>query len=122
LSELLATAEGACAWTRGLTLAQRGCLERGLLVVADPRRSFYPPAAGGWGVELARTLVLRPRVARATLSAVVQALRCPAVGAVIGWFDALTGADGRRLQLAAEAGGGLGVLLRPGAAAGRPAF
>ena len=55
-------------------------------------------------------------------AAIAQSLRCPAVGAVMGWFDNLPSLDFRRLQLAAEAGGGLGLLLRPASALPAPSF
>lgn len=55
-------------------------------------------------------------------AAIVQSLRCPAVGAVMSWFDHLPSLDFRRLQLAAEAGGGLGLLLRPASALRAPSF
>ncbi len=54
---------------------------------------------------------------RASLWALEQALRCPTVGAVLGWPGQIIDKNIRRLQLAAEAGGCLGILYRPAAAA-----
>ena len=92
------------------------------LVVADPARRFYPPAAARLGVDLRRTIVIRPRDPRYTLAAVTHSLRCAAVGAVLGAFDNLPTFDFRRLQLAAELGGGIGFLLRPATALRVPSF
>jgi protein ImuA len=121
LVELLSARPGASVWTLALILARQACGERKALVVADEERRFYPPAAARMGIDLCRTVVIRPK-SRHFLSAIVQSLRCPAVGAVLGWFDRLPPVDFRRLQLAAEAGGGLGLLLRPRTALRTPSF
>jgi protein ImuA len=42
-----------------------------------------------------------------------QALRCPGVAAALAWPEKLDGRTFRRLQLAAEEGGALGLLMRP---------
>jgi len=47
------------------------------------------------------------------LWALDQALRCAGVAAVLAWPEKLDGRTFRRLQLAAEQGGGLGLLVRP---------
>jgi hypothetical protein len=47
------------------------------------------------------------------LWALDQALRCPGVAAALAWPEKLDGRTFRRLQLAAEQGGGLGLLVRP---------
>jgi len=46
-----------------------------------------------------------------------QTLRCPAFGAVLSWPSGIVDKNVRRLQLAAEAGGTLGILYRPAEAA-----
>jgi hypothetical protein len=56
------------------------------------------------------------------LAAMTQSLRCAAVGAAIGRVDRLSTIDQRRLQVAAESGGGVGFLLRPAAALSIPSF
>ena len=122
LVELLAAAEGAGAWTLALMMARHACGAGKALVVADPARRFYPPAAARLGVDLRRTIVIRPRDPRYTLAAITHSLRCAAVGAVLGAFDNLPTFDFRRLQLAAELGGGIGFLLRPATALRVPSF
>jgi hypothetical protein len=127
LVEMLSAVEGDGAWTLALLLAKAALTPdpggRGgkMLVVADGQRSFYPPAAAGLGIDLQRMLILRPRTG-AVSALLVQALRCPAVGAALGRFERLTSAEYRALQLATEAGGGIGFLLRPTAALGVPSF
>jgi hypothetical protein len=122
LVELLPSGPGAGAWTLALTLARHACGERKTLLIADPERCFYPPAACKFGLDVERTVIVRPRQAREAISAVVQALRCGAIGATVGAFERLADRDARRLQLAAEAGGALGILVRPPAALGAPSF
>jgi cell division inhibitor SulA/protein ImuA len=77
----------------------------------------YAPALAQWGLLLERLLIIHTHSLAESLWATEQALRCPAVGAVLGWADYLVDKSLRRLQLAAEAGGGLGILHRPLAAA-----
>jgi protein ImuA len=122
LVELLADAEGAGVWTLALTMARQACGEWKTLVVTDVQGSFYPPAALKAGVDLERLIVVRPKARRDAYVAARQALRCTAVGAVLGWHDTLRTTDVRRLQVAAEAGGGMGLLLRPAGAARTPSF
>jgi protein ImuA len=94
----------------------------GPLVVVDPDGEFYPPAAYAAGLDLDRLVIVRPRAPADTLWALEQSLRCPGTGAVLGWLDEQTPAIERRLQLAAETGGGLGFLLRSDALRRRPAW
>jgi protein ImuA len=122
LVELLSTAEGAGAWTLALLMAKQACGEQKILVIADGQCCFYPPAAFRLGLDLHRTLVLRTKRREDALAALVQSLRCAAVGAVLGSLDRLTSAEYRSLQLAAETGGGIGFLLRPAAARRAPSF
>ena len=112
LVEWLSAAEGSGAATLSLHSAREACRAGGALVMIDRRGEFYPPAAAGLGIDLARTILVRPRRAEDELWALDQALRCEGVGAVWSWLDALDDRAFRRLQLAAEAGGTLGIFLR----------
>jgi protein ImuA len=116
LVELVASTEGAGCWTLALALARQVCADLRVLLVADPQHGFYPPAAMRWGMNPRRVVVVRTREPRDALLAVCQSLRCPAVGAAVGQFERLGETDSRRLQLAAEAGGSIGVLVRPASA------
>ena len=77
----------------------------------------YGPALAQRGVPLERVLLIQTRSLQESLWATEQALRCPAIGAVLGWPAHIVDRSVRRLQLAAEAGGSLGILYRPPAAA-----
>lgn len=100
---------------RGLTAGdphgQRLRADRWLMYL-DTLGDFYPPAAARLGLPLERLLVIRVRRLTDALWTCEQALRCPAVGVVIATVRAIDPYASRRLQLAAETGGGLGILLR----------
>ncbi|MGB8692930.1 MAG: translesion DNA synthesis-associated protein ImuA, partial [Steroidobacteraceae bacterium] len=72
----------------------------------------YPPALIRHGIVLEQLLWIQTRAARSALWAAEQALRCPAIGAVLAWPDNVDDRQLRRLQLAAESGGGCGLLYR----------
>ena len=122
LIELLSAAEGSGAWTLAFFMAKHACEGGKALIVADSQRCFYPPAAARLGIDLNRLIVLRPSRPRDLYAGIEQSLRCAAVGAVVGWFDKMASVDGRRLQLAAETGGGIGFFLRPSTASRAPSF
>jgi cell division inhibitor SulA/protein ImuA len=80
----------------------------------------YAPALQARGLALERLLLIRTADAEAALWATEQLLRCPHIGAVLAWPATLDARRVRRLQLAAETGGGCGMLFRPLRAAGTP--
>ncbi len=104
------------------------------VVVVDASGEFYPPAAIALGLEPSRLIVIHPGSPADHTWALDQALRCPAVAVAVAWPDRTHHAprdahkpkfDGRafrRLQLAAEQGGGLGLLIRPSAVRGEPSW
>jgi hypothetical protein len=122
LVEYLSPGPGSGVGTLALAAAREACREGRALVVVDQSGTFYPPAAAAWGIDLSRTLLLRPADDAAALWALDQALRCPGVGAVYAPCGSLDGRDFRRLQLAAESGGALGVLVRPVRLRGQPTW
>jgi protein ImuA len=122
LVELLDTRAGCGAETVAAVLTRSACRAGEAVVVVDPDRQFYPPALAAWGVPLGRLVVVRVADDAGALWAADQALRCPAVGAVWLRRDRLTSRDSRRLQLAAEEGGALGILFRPDRVRGRPTW
>jgi protein ImuA len=122
LIELLAATAGAGAWSLALVWARHACAERQALVLVDARGWFYPPGAAALGVDLDHVILVRPTSRPDCHAALDQSLRCAAVGAVVGWCDRLIAAEAQRLKLAAEAGGGLGLILRPLGAARGPSF
>ena len=113
LVEWLAEGAGCGAMTLALGAAARALEGSGACVVIDQRQEFYPPAAAELGVPLERLILIRPPQPRLALWAWEQALRFRGVAATLGELGALGDRPFRRLQLAAEVGGGLGFLVRP---------
>lgn len=114
--------EGSGAATLALTVAAHLLREDGTFVTIDHTGDFYPPAAAFLGIPLERTILVRPENRKAALWAWEQALSCPGVTATFGWIDAIDDRVLRRLQLAAESGGGWGFLLRPPDSQAAPAW
>jgi hypothetical protein len=118
----LSAGGGDGAGSLALAAARQACHTGRALVVVDRQRTFSPPAAAGWQIDVTRVVVVRPVSAADQLWAVDQALRSPGVGAVWVRLPPLDTRDFRRLQLAAEEGRSLGVLLRPASVRGWPAW
>jgi cell division inhibitor SulA/protein ImuA len=83
------------------------------LVWIAPPHEPYAPALAQQGIELGRLLVVRPASATEALWAAEQALGSGICAAVFLWLKGTDDRWLRRLKLAAEAGGALGVLFRP---------
>lgn len=83
------------------------------LVWIAPPHEPYAPALAQQGIELGRLLVVRPPSATEALWAAEQALSSGVCAAVLLWLQGTDDRWLRRLKLAAEAGGALGVLFRP---------
>ena len=83
------------------------------LVWIAPPHEPYAPALVQQGIELTRLLVVRPATATEALWAAEQALGSGVCAAVLLWLKGTDDRWLRRLKLAAEAGGALGVLFRP---------
>jgi hypothetical protein len=122
LVEWFAVGAGHGAGTLALLVARQACSGGGALIVVDPADDFYPPAAAAYGIDLQQLMVVRPQRMRDVLWTWDQALRCPAVGAVWGWLEAIDDRWFRRLQLASEHAQALGLLLRPGHCRGAPSW
>ena len=105
-----------------LLLARQAARQGGAIVIVESDPLFYPPAAAGWGVDLESLFVIHAPQPREQLWVLDQCLRCPAVAAVWTVWEPPHGRDFRRLRLAVERGGGLGVLVRSGAARKRPSW
>jgi hypothetical protein len=111
--EVLCPADGAGATTVALHVARAAAGGARTVVIVDEAQDFYPPAAWSLGLAVGQLLVVRPATSKHAVWAIEQALRCPAVAAVIAAVARLETAASRCLQLAAEAGDTLGLLLRP---------
>lgn len=121
--EWLATMPGAGALTSALKLTSRQLGRRGAWVVVDPAGEFYAPGLAGWGIDPGRMLLVRPVTRRETCWAIEQCLRCPGVSAT--WArveERVSTTIFRRWKLAAEAGGGVGLLFRADEARREPAW
>src|SRR6266404_4288141 len=75
---------------------------------------LYAPGLGGLGLDPGRVILVRAGRPADRLWAMEEGLRSPALAGVLGELPELGLTDGRRLQLAAEAGGTLGLVLRRG--------
>ena len=75
--------------------------------------ALHGPGMAAFGLDRCRLIVLGVRRPVDLLWAMEEGLRCPGVGAVLGEVDEIDLRASRRLQLAAEAGGAAGLLLRP---------
>ena len=82
------------------------------MVWCDPDQRLYPPAIAAAGVPLDRFYLIRPGNEPQLVWALAECLRCKGIGAVVGPVGRLSMIEARRLQLAAEQGGGVGLLLR----------
>ncbi len=83
-----------------------------VIVWSDPRRELYPPALATLGIDLNHLILLRPKSEADELWAIAECLRSSAVAVTIASPQRLSQIEARRLQLAAERGGGVGLLLR----------
>jgi hypothetical protein len=92
---------------------QGGADEAAWLVWIAPPHEPYAPALAQQGIELGRLAVVRPASATEALWAAEQALASGVCAAVFLWLKGTDDRWLRRLKLAAEAGGALGVLFRP---------
>lgn len=126
LVEWLAEDEASGTGTLALLAARQAAVAGGAVVVFDPAERhggrFYPPAAAALGLDLARLIVVRAAGERDELWALYQTLRSPGVAAVWASREQLEWRWFRRLQLAAEAGGSVGHLLRPASVRGQPTW
>ena len=116
LVEWIAGGAGSGASLLAMLTARSACRGGGTLVLVDRAQSFYPPAASACQLDLQNTIVVHPTNEKDECWALEQALRCPDVAAVVAWPQRLTSHAFRRLQLAAEHGGSLGLLVRPATA------
>lgn len=111
LHEILTAEPGAAAGFAALVLARAG----GTVLWIAPEPDAWPPGLARFGLSPAQLVLVRAAREQDALWAMEETLRCPAVGAALLVAGALDLTAARRLQLAAEAGGVLGLLLRPDA-------
>ena len=73
-----------------------------LWISTIPRRSIFPSALKGFGIDAERILFVDAGKTKDTLWAVEEALKCGVLAAVVGEISELSFNDSRRLQLAVE--------------------
>ncbi len=117
----LRAAAAACGPSLGATPTGDTPQPRSLVVI-DPEGVLYPPAVWAAGIDLERTAWVRAQRVVDQHWAALEALRCPGVGAVMWWPARLDDRQFRRLQLAAEQAGSLGLLIRSAACRHQPSW
>lgn len=122
LVEWLAEGDGTGRQTLALYVARQACREGGVVVVLDPERNLFPPAVFHWGIPPEALIVVQPSDPGEHLWALEQSLRCRAVAGVLAGLEKLDPLVFRRLQIAAQQGGGLGLLFRPEGARQEPTW
>ena len=106
-----AAAAGFAAFLLGRLVGQAEERGRGVLWASLGEGDLYPPGLAGFGLDPAAMILLSAPSPAELLWAMEEALRSPALAGVVGEVDRLDLTAGRRLQLAAAAGGGVGLLL-----------
>lgn len=98
----------------GFAAALAGRLDRTAPVLWVARQAeLYGPGLRGFGLAPERLIVVQAGSETEVLWALEEGLRTRGLAAVVGELHALDLTAGRRLQLAAEAGGATGLVLRP---------
>lgn len=118
LTEILTTHGGVGALRLVIpALARLSDADRWLAWIAPPYIP-YAPALAAAGIDLSRVMLVHSQQQHDILWAAEQALRFGTCGAVLVWLpEKVDPKRLRRLQLAAEAGGSLGLIFRPHGAA-----
>jgi protein ImuA len=99
-------------------LARSAMQAGGALVWCDPKEEIYPPALVAAGIPIERLYLLRPKSLADELWSIAECMRCAGVAATIAAIrpgrgrEAFSRTQARRMQLAAERGGGVGIFIR----------
>lgn len=104
-----ASLAGAIAFSA--ILSARIARAEGNIVYIAPDRSLYPLGLQPYGVNLGRVVYVFAKRPQSLVEAVLEALRCPQISAVMALVDYLDLTGSRKLQLAAEASGATGFLI-----------
>lgn len=100
-----------------LLLAKAAQSRGGKIVWSDPNCELYLPALLAAGINLRQLILLRCHDRLDELSALAECLQSRGVSATVATLSKLSPVEARRLQLAAERGGGIGIFMRPDSAA-----
>jgi len=85
--------------------------QRGKILFVAPDRSFYPLGLLPYDVKLEQWIQVSARRSKDLAWAVLEAIRCPQVSAVLAVMNGADLTFCRRLQLAAESSGATGFLI-----------
>jgi protein ImuA len=113
LTEWISWEVGCGAMTLAV-IAAREAQKTGPVVIIDSPHCFHVPASNTLGLNLNSIVVIRPKNRSDAFWAAEQALRCTGVGTVLLSLRDVSSRDCRRLQLAAETGNSIGLLVRSG--------
>jgi len=116
--ELLWPRKAATPTSFALLLARAAAKNRGAIAWSDPERELYLPAISAAGIKLEHLILLRSANRNDQLWALAECLRCRGISATVASIEKLNQIEARRLQLAAEHGGGVGIFMRPQRATG----
>jgi protein ImuA len=92
-------------------LSARLAGEKGNIIYIARDHSLHPPGLLPYGIRLNQLLVVSVRRTQDLAWAIMEALRCPQVSAVMSVFEGADLTTSRRLQLAAENSGATGFLI-----------
>ena len=96
----------------GFLCALLGKLPAGPIIWLTGREPPYPHGLASFGLDARRLIFAATRRERDLLWAMEESLKVPGIAAVVAEVSAVDLTATRRLQLAAEKGGGAGFLLR----------
>ena len=114
--ELLSDPQANSPLMAAALLTRAAIREGGAVVWSDPvwrsEGMLCPTALSDLGIPLERLIVLRPKDATQERWAIAECLRCKGVSITVAAVSRLSRVQARQFQLAAERGGGMGLLLR----------
>jgi hypothetical protein len=119
--EWIVAAPGHGAISAALQILRRTAQAHQCWAIIDPAAEFHLPAFTGWGIDPGSLLLIRPTTPDETTWAIEQCLRSTGLSFTLALVENRFPARvHRRWQLAAEVGGGVGLVFRPLWAAREP--
>jgi hypothetical protein len=94
-----------------ILLARSASIKTKSIAWLDPRNEIYPPGLLAAELPIDRLLLLRPSPAD-LIRVMAECCRCKGIGATVATIARMNQVEARRLQLAVERGGGIGLLVR----------
>ncbi len=119
--ELLHDSAGIGAYSLALRWARQAAEEKSAWAVMDTEATFNPVVANAYGWNLQKLILVQATHQEAAWC-FAQLLRSKDIGACFWASNSMDNMVFRRLQLAAERGGGLGFVIRPMAALRKPCW